>query len=591
MGKLFRKLISKIKSRISSLKIRHKILLFYFILIVFSIGLSILIYQQTSEHYMNQKMKEIAIQGIQSDSRSVEMLIDDINNYSKMLIANQNVQKILQEENENKKVNYKELDRFLSQFINFNPKVSSIYIFSNSGTKYYTEKQTVKSIQLENIKKMPWYEETINKKGGYIIRVNDLLTENEDDSFISFIRVINNINKLEPIGLLMINVSESVIKDALGLTKDNNTSVLIKNKYGQDVINYNNSDFIDEDELLNDLNSVDSFSYPLKNKKNIVMVTGLNNNIYGWKFLKVIPFENSSMYLQTFNFGLLGIILVNVILVALGSIFISKLITDPIHSLINSMKDVEKGEFQLVCINTNNDEIGMLKNVYNYMINEIQLLIKKIIHEQKIKRKAEFGIIMEQIKPHFLYNTLDSISSLIMLERNEEAYNSLSALGIFYRTSLSNGRDIITIKEEVETVKNYLYIQKIRYRDLFEVEYQIDEKTLDVKVPKLILQPLVENSIYHGLRPAGDNGKIILKTEKLQEKIYLIVEDTGVGMDKEQLESLDKDNNKRIGIHATKERIRILFGDNSKFTISSNRNEGTKVTIEIPIQKEDDYIE
>ncbi|WP_304944368.1 hypothetical protein, partial [Vallitalea guaymasensis] len=128
---MFRKLISKIKSRISSLKIRHKILLFYFILIVFSIGLSILIYQQTSEHYMNQKMKEIAIQGIQSDSRSVEMLIDDINNYSKMLIANQNVQKILQEENENKKVNYKELDRFLSQFINFNPKVSSIYIFSN----------------------------------------------------------------------------------------------------------------------------------------------------------------------------------------------------------------------------------------------------------------------------------------------------------------------------------------------------------------------------------------------------------------------------------------------------------------------------
>ncbi len=119
------------------------------------------------------------------------------------------------------------------------------------------------------------------------------------------------------------------------------------------------------------------------------MITGLVNQNNGWKFLKTIPFEKASAHISVFfNMGLLGIILVNVILVAVGSLFISKLITDPIHSLIDSMKDVEKGDFQPVCIRTNNDEIGMLKNVYNFMINKIQLLIDKIIQEQKNQKEG-----------------------------------------------------------------------------------------------------------------------------------------------------------------------------------------------------------
>lgn len=185
---------------------------------------------------------------------------------------------------------------------------------------------------------------------------------------------------------------------------------------------------------------------------------------------------------------------------------------------------------------------------------------------------------MEQIKPHFLYNTLDSISSLVMLDRNEEAFNSLSALGIFYRTSLSNGKDMITIHEEVETVKNYLFIQKIRHGDLFEVTYHIDPDTNQIKVPKLILQPLVENSIYHGLRPAGGNGDIIVRIYVLEDKIRLMVEDTGIGMNQEQLAVLSKTTHHGMGIWATRERIRILYGDKSCFKIESERNKGTKVT-------------
>jgi two-component system sensor histidine kinase YesM len=536
---------------------------------------------------MNQKIEEIATQGIEADSRNFELVIEDINNYSKILLANQNVQQILEDDTRSQLPSYKRLDRFLQEFNNFNSKVSSIYVFSNSGKKYYTEKTSLKVIELKDIQEMPFYEELVNKKGGFILTLNQQgLIDAKNNESISFIRVINSLYKQERIGFLIINLNQRVLEKSLGLNKQKNAAILVKDVNGQTIINHNPIEGFNEEVFLKQLDKENEF-WSISDINGInMMVTGVKNNKYGWKVIKIIPFQELSKQLNVFNIGIVAIVLVNIILLLLGSFFISKLITNPIHTLINSMKDVENGNFNPVSIKTNNDEIGMLKNVYNIMIDEIHKLIRKIIHEQKTKRKAELGIIMEQIKPHFLYNTLDSISSLIMLERSQEAYDSLRALGNFYRTSLSNGRDIISIKEELDTVENYLYIQKIRYRDLFDAEYDIDEEVLGIKVPKLILQPLVENSIYHGIRSVGGRGWIKIGIKKISDKVQLTVEDNGIGISKEELILLNTSSEKSIGIPATRERIRILFGDTSHFTISSEWGKGTKITIEIPISEE-----
>ncbi len=572
------------------MKIGNKISLYYFTLIIISIVISIFIYQRTNTYYMNQRIEEIAIQGIQSDSRNFELFIEDINNFSKILISNQNVQQLLENENTYNFPNYKRLDRFLQEFINFNSKVSSIYFFSNSGKRYFTEKLTIKEIRLKDIEEMPFYEEILSKKGGFILASNQgELNDAKNNKEVSFLRVINSLQRQEKIGFLIINLDQKVLEKSLGLDEKNNTTLLVKDSKGQTIINHNPIKEFDEETFFKQLDE-ENRSWHIFRINNIdMMVTGISNNKYGWKILKIIPLQELSKQLNVFNIGVSAIVFVNIIMLLLGSLFISKLITNPINTLINSMKDVENGNFKPVSIKTNDDEIGMLKNVYNFMINEIHKLIQKIIHEQKIKRKAELGIIMEQIKPHFLYNTIDSISSLIMLERSQEAYESLRALGNFYRTSLSNGRDIITIREEIDTVENYIYIQKIRYGDLFEAEYDVDEEVLDVKVPRLILQPLVENSIYHGIRSVGGKGKIKINIKKKRNKVQITVEDTGIGITEEKLTALNTASEKSIGIPATRERIRILFGDKSNFTIESKCSIGTKVTIEMPLEGEETF--
>ena len=211
---------------------------------------------------------------------------------------------------------------------------------------------------------------------------------------------------------------------------------------------------------------------------------------------------------------------INFLLIIIGSIIISKFITNPIKKLCESMKDIENGEFNIVNIKTYNDEVGELKKGYNIMISQINLLLDKIRQDEKLKRQTELNLLMSQIKPHFLYNTFDTINSLALSGENKTIYEMIKALGKFYRTSLNNGKDIITVEEEIKTVKSYLIIQNIRYQDMFEVEYDLDPKCSDFKIIKLVLQPLVENAIYHGIRDKKDKGRIKISTMLKKKRLY-----------------------------------------------------------------------
>jgi two-component system sensor histidine kinase YesM len=261
---------------------------------------------------------------------------------------------------------------------------------------------------------------------------------------------------------------------------------------------------------------------------------------------------------------------------------------------VESLKDIEKGMFHPVEINCGNDEIGKLRDAYNIMIKEIDRLIKRVIKEQKIKRKTELNILQEQIKPHFLYNTFDAISALILLEKNKEAYTMIKALGNFYKTSLSSGKEIIPINEEIKTVENYLTILKMRYKDIFTTEFHIDNEIVHYKIPKLILQPFVENAVYHGIKPKGETGIISITACQKENFILFIIEDTGVGMDEEVLQQIsiqdDTKTTAHFGIRGTIERLKIFYGVKDVFSIESKKTIGTKVTLTIPIKGESEYV-
>lgn len=564
-----------------SISLRIKIILYYSSLIVLSISISVIAFKQINAFEISRKVEQVTLQGIQGDNRNINMLIEDINNFSKSIIANESVQRALKE---GKKGQYS-VNRFLAQSINFNPKIASIYLFNNDGHRYYTEKYQLKHFTIEDIKQAQWYNEVKEKNGGYIIKYNGGgLFREQDEQYITFIRMVRSLTDQAQIGILFINIHKDTIAKVLGDgVNAYQTFILIKDGDFDIVMEFNNTLGLKKEEVFRYFSNKDIFFKIVRMNRKDIIVNGLNNKVLNWRIIKLIPFTELILQSKVFTASMLFIIMINGFFILIGSIWISKRITNPIHLLIESMRGVENGIFKSVVIDASNDEIGQLKRVYNIMIDKIQELINRIITEQKMKRKAELDVLMEQIKPHFLYNTLDSISSLVMMGRKEEVYSIISALGNFYRTSLNNGQDIITVEEEVQTVKNYLYIQKTRYAEMFEVEYEVDANLLRHKVPKMILQPLVENSIYHGIRTKGEKGLIILSVKKVHAMIQLVVEDNGIGMTKEKIDQVMRGNS--IGLKATMKRIEIIYGQDSSFAIQSEAGKGTKVIIRIPIER------
>jgi Predicted signal transduction protein with a C-terminal ATPase domain len=275
------------------------------------------------------------------------------------------------------------------------------------------------------------------------------------------------------------------------------------------------------------------------------------------------------------------------ILSAVLLIFIlSGWITKPIQRLTKAARKIQSGDFDAYCDVLSEDEIGTLSGVFNEMAEKIGELLDRVKSEQKKKREYELAMIQEQIKPHFLYNSLDLIYVLCAAGNPEEGAKTTKVLADYYRTSLNNGNELISIREELKNIENYLYIQKERYSDLIDFKISVDPQLNTFFVPKMILQPLVENSIYHGLKEKGNKGCITILGRMEEGFILLEVSDDGIGMDEEQLRSLsqngEKGSRRHFGLHSVQERILLYFGEECGLSVSSEKNKGTKVTVKIP---------
>jgi two-component system, sensor histidine kinase YesM len=409
------------------------------------------------------------------------------------------------------------------------------------------------------------------------------------EKYISLIREINDLNTQNALGTVLVNIPENVFKknfrsivrnyntEVAILDDKNNIAVNAENDLGFDVTNF---------ALKSDGKATNWIKW--KSNDNEYMAAYLKIPENGWKVVSIIPIRELSKETGIFNMIALIVIAGNSLLLFVGSVVISRLITIPIKKLLRSMKGIEKGEFKRVNIKSGNDEIGKLRDGYNAMIEEIQNLFSKILQEQKLKRKVELDALQAQIKPHFLYNTFDAISSLALSGKNEDVYIIMKALGTYYRTSLSKGREVITIGEEIDVVVNYLKIQKYRYEDLFEVEYDIDERVKSYKILKLVLQPFVENAIYHGIRPKGRGGNIFVCAKLMDNCILLEITDDGVGMNNDELEKLKSGvavrENPGFGTWGTIERLRIFYGVEDIVSIDSKKGVGTKISIKIPLR-------
>lgn len=574
-----------------NLRISTKFILFYLVLLALSITLSYTLFHKTNSRILESKIGEASVQTLDAISSSFDLMFRNINNYSKSLLSNSDIQEYLL--NENKYTDYvmrREITEILVGNLQAIPNISSIYLFDNNSILYGVDPNlhSARSLKIDTIQQASWYDEAVEKKGKYIIKVSaGGIFENEPDgNYISFIRIINNLQDNKPIGLMIINIPIVALKDTFQKTisgNDVNISAIYK---GETVIDFENNAFKLED-IDNKLKNKDHKAQLLNLNKKPYLVTSVTYQESNWRFVSVIPFSNVKSEFNLLNFVALIIILLNSFLLFIGALFISKRITTPIKKILESMKMIEKGEIHQVQFASDNYEIGKLRDGYNIMVLEIRELIEKIIIEQKIKRKAELNVLQEQIKPHFLYNSLDAIAYMTLAGKGEDAYNVIIALSNYYRTCLSKGSEIVTIVEEVDIVRNYLIIQKVRFPNLFVDEYDIEDSVNDFKILKLILQPLVENALYHGIQPKGEGGKIIIRVRKEAHLLRISVEDDGVGMSEEAcrkvMSSELQANLSSFGLRGTIERLKIFYGNDDIYNIWSEKGRGTIIKITIPM--------
>ncbi|QJD84217.1 sensor histidine kinase [Cohnella herbarum] len=272
-------------------------------------------------------------------------------------------------------------------------------------------------------------------------------------------------------------------------------------------------------------------------------------------------------------------------LAIVGAVILSRAIAAPIMALAKHVNRIRDENIDRPVEVKSRDEIGILGSGLNIMLGRVNDLLVKVKEEQQLKREYEFALVQNQIKPHFFYNTLDLIYVLCKSGENDEAGKATKALADYYRIALSNGKEIITVREEVRNLQSYLYIQSARYSDLFDFRIDIPNELLNYAIPKLTLQPLVENAIYHGIKEKGSFGHITVSGSVQGDTMLLRVTDDGVGFPRVLLESFTggKELSESFGLKSVDERMKLYFGDRYGIRIRSEEGKGTEVTVEIPL--------
>ena len=396
------------------------------------------------------------------------------------------------------------------------------------------------------------------------------------------------------LGVLILNIKETAFSDIYkNVGPENIAYDFIADGQGNVVSSENGKGLLkkisSEKSELFDLYGKD-FSRITKIDGEKMLVTSASISYLEWHFVNVIPIRE---LLADINKNKIAVIFIGGICLLLAlsaATALSNIIVKPLINLSQKMNEIKDENLDIVCSVESDDEIGKLAAGFNIMVTRIKNLLSKSVEEQKKLRKYELALIQAQIKPHFLYNSLELIYTLCGMSGAKEAQAAVKSLADFYRIALSKGQEVISLEDEIKNVNDYLSIQRYRYCDVFDYTINIQDQIKKSRILKLTLQPLVENAIYHGLKTKGSFGKLSIEGYVNGQNADIVIQDDGAGMSREKIEEIftnDKstDNMKSFGLRSVDERIKLFFGEAYGLTIESEPGKGTTVTVTIPFQE------
>ena len=567
------------KKRFLSLGLRKKIQFLFLCTMIVCILFCSGIFYLILENQMQQSIADKEISNRTAISNNLDSTMKSINSISRLTMLRSTVRTFLLAESNSTPRTRNALQEIHDILNTFN--LSCNVVILRMDGQYLNTGPGLTYVNTDKIFETEWLDEVMAQKGNYVIKAGtrDAFRSNIGE-MVSFVRVINDINTQKPIGILAINLPSRFFEQAYEGLSGETSHFALYDTSGRLICKDNESTFSSlnpENLLQNTREETDKLFY-----KSIFTCDTLGDSHF------ILASRLEVRILDGLPAKLLVALIIGAfILLAfmwLINTYIAKNVIYPIQRLVDSMAEVQNGWLHRVSMNVNDDEIGLLKNSYNAMLIEINQLIEELLQKEKTLRMAELDALQEQMKPHFLYNTLDMIRYMALENRTDEVYNMLETLGNFYRRFLSKGSTDLSLGEEIEIVKSYLTLQRTRFEDIFTDEYEIEEGLSSIRVPRLILQPLVENSIYHGIRPKGEHGVIRVTVKRQEDFLFLSIYDNGIGMSAHQRELLFSGKDSRsFGFQGTIERIRYYYKTEDVFEIHSTEGEYCEIILKLPL--------
>lgn len=594
------------KKKIKDLSIRKKIIsCTYVILIPLMLILCMLLtvysYSEKKETYQESQQKMVDCL-----EDAINLLQQEVNYLSLNLSINYKIREILAGINTKEYVEKVELweeetpIQMMEEIIYLKGYVKTISIYPENGVSPFLRCLDSSSYvpELWALQKSGLYEQAVEKKGEEIWIRQDQedgeLYQTNYTTKLVLCREIYDFAKKKKLAFISIGISEDKVRELCSsVLQEEEEGVYLLNQEGAIIAAYGKTD--------------NSAAYLGDNYK---MLSEGQKGVFGGKQFFVKEIENSGCYVgkavpqQTFwtmfrEISYLPVVLMLGVLLGILPVmlFVYRVISRPLENLGDAMQQFQQGDFKHQLKVESNDEVGQVAQCFNHMVSEIEQLINKNYIMVLKKRESELAVLQAKINPHFLYNALDSIYWQAMSADDEETAESIYELSQLFRLVLGNGKEIVTVEAELQLLQRYLEIQKLRFMRQLEYHFDVEPEILQEKIPKLILQPFVENAVIHGMEKQEEACEITISGHLEDRFLKFQVRDTGVGVTEEQLKKIwEPETNKayssqRIGryaIYNVKERLRLKYGDAFQLKIESKVGKGTQVTLVIPVGKEEE---
>ncbi len=585
--------------KLNNLPIRYKLIIFFLLISIFpAIGLGTLI-ELTTNRIVDTQINNDTMQLIGKVNRSLEFYMDDMQNVTYFIASDSKIQSFLNDHKTSPtdlNNDFYGIRKDLEQFPTLYPEVAGIMVIKNDGEYISNELYKDSGVHLTT---ESWYQEAKNNGGIFEIighpKNNDVksLVNYQNSDLVMVVRSIIDPNTQQLLGVVMIELDLRVIAETVKDIHLGKTGYLmVLDKQGDTI--YSPSNPVISHIPLSWFGSSSSGDFSKRIQGQNLEFIYQKSPYTDWLTIGVFPKMDSAFILKKIHFYLITFVYIVIVLGLTASLLLAYSLSKPIYELMSYMKNVESGSLGDSHWENRKDEIGLLGQRYHKMLGEIKRWMRFSEEQSRLKREAELKSLQAHIKPHFLYNTLDTIHWMARKRGADDVAEVVDALSKLFRLGLSKGHDSVPLANEIEHIRSYLKIQKTRYQDKLQYAIHVDPEVSHTNVLKIVLQPIVENAIYHGIKERRGPGFIQISAYKERDVLILQVEDNGKGMSPEKLKRLQGDLEKAMGINENEEalsgygivnvqaRLHLHFGTPFGLRIESQEGIGTKVLVVHP---------